>query len=54
MKFKKNKQKKNSAIRHSGQCGSEMVPFVRDELQHVGVGVGPPKVLKRRVEGKRL
>lgn len=43
-----------SAIRHSSQCGSEMVPFVRDELQHVGVGVWPSQVLKEEWRLKRI
>lgn len=52
------KKKKKSAIRHSSQCGSEMVPFVRDELQHVGVGIWPSQVIKEEwrvkiIKGKK-
>lgn len=46
------KKKKKSATQHSSQCGSEMVPFVRDELQHVGVGILAFSDGRRRAEGK--
>lgn len=33
------REKLSSAIQHSNQYCSEMVPFVRDELQHLKGGV---------------
>lgn len=43
-----------SAIGHSGQCDSEMAPFVRDELQHVGVGIGPSQVVQAEWRVKNI
>lgn len=45
---------KESAIRRSSQCGSDMVPFVRDELQHVGVGIWPSQVVKEEWRVKNI
>lgn len=47
-------KKKKSAIQHSSQCGSEMVPFVRDELQHVGVDIWPSQVVKEEWRVKNI